>query len=56
MRGSVSNSLLRDPRIFRILGANALSYVAVGVTMITVPWLIVQAPGANRSSAMRPRG
>ncbi len=38
-------SLLRDPRIHRVLGANAVSSIGSGVTMIAVPWLIVQRPG-----------
>lgn len=40
-------SLLRDPRIYRILGANALASLAVGVTMIAVPWILVQQPGGE---------
>lgn len=38
-------SLLRDPRIHRVLGANAVSSIGSGVTMIAVPWIIVQRPG-----------
>lgn len=41
-------SLLRDPRIHRVLGANAVSSIGSGVTMIAVPWLIVQRPGGPR--------
>ena len=42
-------SLLRDPRIHRVLGANAVSSIGSGVTMIAVPWLIVQRPGGERT-------
>lgn len=38
-------SLLDDPRIYRVLGANAVSSIGSGVTMIAVPWLIVNRPG-----------
>ncbi len=41
-------SLLRDPRIHRVLGANVVSSTGSGVTMIAVPWLIVQRPGGER--------
>ncbi len=40
-------TLLRDPRIHRILGANALASVAAGVTMIAVPWILVRQPGGE---------
>jgi MFS family permease len=42
-------SLLRDPRIHRVLGANAVSSIGSGVTMIAVPWLIVQRPGGAQA-------
>jgi MFS family permease len=34
--------LLRDPRIRRLLLANVTGSVGVGITLITIPWLLIQ--------------
>jgi len=38
-------TLLRDFRIRRLIVANILSSMGVGITLITIPWLIVQREG-----------
>jgi len=38
-------TLLRDFRIRRLILANILSSMGVGITLITIPWLIVQREG-----------
>jgi len=38
-------TLLRDFRIRRLIIANILSSMGVGITLITIPWLIVQREG-----------
>ncbi|MFI8707193.1 MFS transporter [Bacillus sp. NPDC077411] len=41
------SSLYRDSRLYYILGANSLSAIGSGITMITISWLLVTAPGGN---------
>ncbi|WP_242221695.1 MFS transporter [Bacillus cereus group sp. BfR-BA-01380] len=41
------SSLYRDSRLYFILGANSLSAIGSGITMITISWLLVTAPGGN---------
>lgn len=41
------SSLCRDSRLYYILGANSLSAIGSGITMITISWLLVTAPGGN---------
>lgn len=40
--------LLRDPRARRLLAANLTSSIGSGVTIIAVPWLLVNRPGGNQ--------
>jgi len=42
------NDLLRDPRVRRLLLANLTGSVGCGVTMIAVPWLLIQQPDGTR--------
>jgi MFS family permease len=39
--------LLRDPRVRRMLLANTLGSIGSGVTIFSVPWLLVHQPGGN---------
>lgn len=41
--------LLRDTRIQRLLLANITGSIGSGLTIFTVPWLLVQRPGGNES-------
>ncbi|MGF9965920.1 MFS transporter [Bacillus rhizoplanae] len=41
------SSLYRDSRLYYILGANSLSAIGSGITMITISWLLVTSPGGN---------
>lgn len=41
------SSLYRDSRLYYILGANSLSAIGSGITMITISWLLVSSPGGN---------
>ncbi|MEO7798860.1 MAG: MFS transporter [Opitutaceae bacterium] len=40
-------TLLRDPRARRLLIANTLGSIGSGVTIFSVPWLLVHQPGGN---------
>lgn len=40
-------TLLRDPRVRRLLLANTLGSIGSGVTIFSVPWLLIQHPGGN---------
>jgi MFS family permease len=40
-------TLLRDPRVRRLLLANTLGSIGSGVTIFSVPWLLVHEPGGN---------
>lgn len=42
------NALLRDPRAQRLIAANATSAIGSGVTIIAVPWLLVNRPGGSQ--------
>lgn len=42
------NPLLRDPRARRLIAANLTSSVGSGVTIIAVPWLLVNRPGGSQ--------
>lgn len=42
------NALLRDPRAQRLLTANLTSSVGSGITIIAVPWLLVNRPGGSQ--------
>jgi MFS family permease len=42
------NALLRDPRARRLIAANLTSSVGSGVTIIAVPWLLVNRPGGSQ--------
>lgn len=42
------NALLRDPRAQRLIAANLTSAVGSGVTIIAVPWLLVNRPGGSQ--------
>ncbi|MCW5550461.1 MAG: MFS transporter [Opitutaceae bacterium] len=41
-------TLLADFRIRRLLLANVTGSIGVGITLITIPWLLVQQPGGER--------
>lgn len=41
------NTLLRDPRAQRLIAANLTSSIGSGVTIIAVPWLLVNRPGGS---------
>ncbi|HRI82372.1 MAG TPA: MFS transporter [Opitutaceae bacterium] len=41
-------TLLADFRIRRLLLANITGSIGVGITLITIPWLLVQQPGGER--------
>lgn len=41
------NSLLRDTRAQRLVIANLFSSVGSGITVVAVPWLLVNQPGGN---------
>ena len=40
-------ALLRDTRVSRLLVANTLGSIGSGVTIFSVPWLLVHQPGGN---------
>lgn len=40
-------ALLRDTRVTRLLVANTLGSIGSGVTIFSVPWLLVHQPGGN---------
>lgn len=42
------NALLRDPRAQRLIAANLTSSIGSGVTIIAVPWLLVNRPGGSQ--------
>lgn len=42
------NALLRDPRAQRLIAANLASSIGSGVTIIAVPWLLVNRPGGSQ--------
>lgn len=42
------NPLLRDPRARRLLAANLTSSIGSGITIIAVPWLLVNRPGGSQ--------
>lgn len=42
------NALLRDPRAQRLIAANATSSIGSGITIIAVPWLLVNRPGGSQ--------
>jgi MFS family permease len=42
------NPLLRDPRAQRLIAANLTSAIGSGVTIIAVPWLLVNRPGGSQ--------
>jgi MFS family permease len=42
------HDLLRDPRVRRLLLANVTSSAGAGVTLIAVPWLLIQQPEGSR--------
>lgn len=42
------NPLLRDPRARRLIAANLTSSVGSGITIIAVPWLLVNRPGGSQ--------
>jgi len=39
--------LLRDTRVTRLLVANTLGSIGTGVTVFSVPWLLVHQPAGN---------
>jgi len=41
------NALLRDPRAQRLIAANLTSSIGSGITIIAVPWLLVNRPGGS---------
>jgi MFS family permease len=41
--------LLRDPRIVRLLVANSLGSIGSGITIFSVPWLLVNQPGGSEA-------
>ncbi|MCM2276021.1 MAG: MFS transporter [Candidatus Didemnitutus sp.] len=42
------NALLRDPRAQRLIAANLASSVGSGITIIAVPWLLVNRPAGSQ--------
>jgi MFS family permease len=42
------NQLLRDPRARRLIAANLTSSIGSGITIIAVPWLLVNRPGGSQ--------
>jgi MFS family permease len=42
------NPLLRDPRAQRLIAANLTSSIGSGITIIAVPWLLVNRPGGSQ--------
>lgn len=42
------NALLHDPRAQRLIAANVTSSIGSGVTIIAVPWLLVNRPGGSQ--------
>ncbi len=42
------NALLRDPRARRLIAANLTSSIGSGITIIAVPWLLVNRPGGSQ--------
>lgn len=42
------NALLRDPRAQRLIAANLTSSIGSGITIIAVPWLLVNRPGGSQ--------
>jgi MFS family permease len=42
-------TLLRDPRVQRLLVANTSSAIGTGITIFAVPWLLVHQPGGNEA-------
>lgn len=42
------NPLLRDPRAQRLIAANLTSSIGSGITIIAVPWLLVNRDGGNQ--------
>lgn len=42
------NPLLRDPRARRLIAANLTSSIGSGITIIAVPWLLVNRPGGSQ--------
>jgi MFS family permease len=43
------NELLRDTRVRRLLIANTLGSIGSGITIFSVPWLLVHQPGGNEA-------
>ena len=41
--------LLRDSRVRRLLVANTLGSIGSGITIFSVPWLLVHLPGGNEA-------
>lgn len=41
--------LLRDTRVHRLLAANTLGAIGTGVTIFSVPWLLVHEPGGSEA-------
>lgn len=40
-------TLLRDPRIRRLVAANTLGSIGSGITIFSVPWMLVHQPGGS---------
>jgi MFS family permease len=47
VEGAKMNSLYRDRRLYLLLVANLFSSVGTGITMMAVPWLLVQKNGGE---------
>ena len=41
--------LLRDTRVQRLLLANTLGSIGSGITIFSVPWLLVHRPGGSEA-------
>jgi MFS family permease len=41
------NSLYRDSRLYKLLVANTFSSVGTGITMLSIPWLLIQKSGGE---------
>ena len=41
--------LLRDSRVVRLLVANSLGSIGSGITIFSVPWLLVNQPGGSEA-------
>jgi MFS family permease len=41
------NRLYRDSRLYKLLAANTFSSVGTGITMLSIPWLLIQKSGGE---------